>query len=287
MDVSFCIVNLNSKLHIQNCISSISDSIKGMSYEINIADNNSIDGSLDLISMHYSSIKLIKNTRNIGYTKAINQLLKVSRGNYLAILNPDTILSDHSIYQLIKYISNRRDIGIIGPKVVNINGNFQKSCRRGLARPKAVFSYFLGLSEVFPSNKHFTGYHLNHLDENEINEVSGVSGSCMIIKRKVIEEIGYFDERFFAYQEDSDYCIRAMEHGWKVYYYPQAVVKHHGGMGGSNSVPFKAIFEWHRSYVRFYFKHFSKEHGMVFNMVYLAIMVIKLIFSEFKKLISI
>ena len=104
MDVSFCIVNLNSKLHIQNCLSSISDSIKGMSYEINIADNNSIDGSLDLISMHYSSINLIKNTRNIGYTKAINQLLKVSRGNYLAILNPDTILSDHSIYvQPINY----------------------------------------------------------------------------------------------------------------------------------------------------------------------------------------
>ena len=102
----------------------------------------------------------------------------------------------------------------------------------------------------------------------------------MLIDQKLIDEIGYFDEKYFAYQEDSDYCLRAMNRGWKVYYNPKAVVIHKGGFGGSNSVPYKSTFEWHRSYVIYYFKHFSKDYGIIFNTLYLIIMIGKLIFSE-------
>ena len=286
MDISFCIVNLNAKKCLSNCLKSIPGSTKLDSIEIIVVDNNSYDGSANFLIEKYPDIKLIRNRRNKGYTKAMNQALRSSNGEYKVVLNPDTLLMYDSIDILIDLMRSDRNIGIVGPKVINEDGSFQKSCRRGIARPAAVFSYFLGLSERYPSNKRFTGYHLNYLDENTLNEVNGVSGSCMIIFDKLIDDIGYFDERYFAYQEDSDYCLTAINNGWKIYYNPEAVVKHFGGKGGAHSLPSKAIFEWHRSYVRYYFKHFSSDYSFLFNVFYYTIMVGKLIFAETKNLIK-
>ena len=286
MDVSFCIVNLNSKKHLNDCIASISGSLNKFSYEIIISDNNSIDGSVEYIQKKYPHVHFIINPRNEGYTKAINQALRVSLGNYKVILNPDSVLMPDSIIKLLTFMSSDKNIGIAGPKVIDITGSFQKSCRRGIARPAAVFSYFFGLSKLYPSNEKFTGYHLNHLDLNEINEVGGVSGSCMVIRKDVIDHIGYFDEQYFAYQEDSDYCLTAKRNGWKVYYYPGAIVRHIGGQGGSNSVPTRAIFEWHRSYVRYYYKNFAKDYSSIFNIIYLTIMICKLIIAQITYMIK-
>ena len=286
MDVSFCIVNLNAKSHLNNCLISIPRSIDGFSYEIIITDNNSKDGSVEYIRKQYSSARVITNSRNEGYTKAINQALRCSKGEYKVILNPDSILTPNSISLILQFLSSDEEIGIVGPKVVDSSGSFQRSCRRGIARPAAVFSYFLGLSKLFPTNKKYTGYHLNHLNPDHINQVGGVSGSCMIIRNNVINDIGYFDEQYFAYQEDSDYCLTAKNSGWKIYYYPDSIVKHIGGQGGSHSVRTRAIFEWHRSYVRYYNKHFAHDYSNIFNIFYLMIMVGKLIFAQSKHMMK-
>ena len=286
MDISFCIVNLNAKKHLHHCLNSIPFSLDNQTYEILIADNNSSDGSQNYIQNFHPYVSLFCNPINDGYTKAMNKLLNISKGNFKVILNPDAELMPDSISILLQYFKSNDFIGILGPKVINEDGSFQKSCRRGLARPSAVFSYFLGLSKLYPKNKKYTGYHLNHLDENEINRVSGVSGSCMVIRKHVIDDVGCFDERFFAYQEDSDFCLRAINKGWQVYYNPKAIVKHIGGKGGANSVPSKARFEWHRSYIRYYFKHFSNEHSSIFNYIYFIIMVCKLIMNQIKYLLS-
>ena len=285
MKVSICIVNLNAKQHLSACIKSLSKSIGHRSYETIIVDNHSKDGSQKFIHQNFPDIQLIKNIRNEGYTRAINQALKRAEGKYLVVLNPDTLPEPDSISILIQFLDKNDEIGICGPKVVNLDGTFQQSCRRGIARPADVFSYFLGLAKKYPTNKRYTGYHLNHLDENVINEVSGVSGSCMVIKRKTFEEIGFFDEQFFAYQEDSDYCLRAKKMGWKVYYNPDSIVTHIGGAGGSGSIPMRSIFEWHRSYYHYYFKHFANDYSAVFNIFYSMAMFGKLIFAEGKYLI--
>ena len=286
MDVSVCIVNLNAKQHLASCLNLLPESLGSCSYEVIIVDNNSQDGSQEFIQQEYPGFHLLINHRNEGYTQAINSAIRVSRGDYLAVLNPDSEPGPNSIFTLIEFLKMNENIGIVGPKVIARDGSFQRSCRRGVARPAAVFSYFLGLAKQYPNDQRFTGYHLNHLDENEINEVSGVSGSCMVIRRKTLKDIGYFDEQFFAYQEDSDYCLRAKERGWKVYYNPHSIVKHRGGMGGANSVPMKAIFEWHRSYYRYYFKHFADDYSMIFNIFYSIAMAGKLIFAEGKYLIK-
>ena len=118
------------------------------------------------------------------------------------------------------------------------------------------------------------------MDENIIHEVCGVSGSCMLIKNDLVNKIGYFDERYFAYQEDSDYCLTAINNGWKIYYNPDAIVVHQGGRGGAHYLPFKANFEWHRSYFRYYNKNFAKNYSTFFNIFYYSIMLGKLIFTQ-------
>ena len=277
--ISFCIVNLNAKNHLISCLKSISMSTKCAFFEIIVVDNNSNDGSIEFLRCQYPRVKLIINLRNDGYTRAINKALKLSKGEYKVVLNPDTELMPNAIDIMINHMKSSKSIGIVGPKVLNIDGSFQKSCRRGVASPGAVFSYFLGLSDKYPNNKKFTGYHLNHLDENIIHEVSGVSGSCMIINNDLINKIGYFDERYFAYKEDSDYCLTAINNGWKIYYNPESVVVHAGGRGGSHSIPYRSIYEWHKSYFIYYFKFFSKDYNIFFNIFYVTIMFGKLIFS--------
>ncbi|HSO27562.1 MAG TPA: glycosyltransferase, partial [Anaerolineales bacterium] len=156
------------------------------------------------------------------------------------------------------------------------DGTLQKPCRRGESRPWAVMSYLLGLWRLFPQSKFFGGYLLNYLPEDATNRVDGVSGSCMLIRRAVIDQIGYLDERFFAYQEDADYCFRARRAGWDVYYHPAAQIIHYGGWGGSRVQPYRSIVAWHRSYLLYYRKNLAKDYPFFFNGLYYLLMVAKL-----------
>ena len=206
MDVSVCIVSLNSIQQLRKCLDTLDLGIKPLSYEVIVVDNHSRDGTQYEIEKNFKSVRLITNFHNKGYTSEINKAMKIGIGKYKLILNPDSRLMPESVFKLVCFIKRTKRVGIVGPLVLNKDGSFQGSCRRGLATPFSVFSYFLGLAKIFPQNKIFTGYQLNHLDVKDTNEVSGVSGSCMLIDQEVIDEIGYFDEKYFAYQEDSDFC---------------------------------------------------------------------------------
>ena len=282
MKASVCIVNLNAKKHLDLCLSSLPEALDDVPYETIVVDNHSSDGSVEYLEECYTDIHILKHKRNEGYTRAINAALKMAKGDFIVVLNPDAVPDPDSLITLIRFLEKNLEIGICGPKVVNKDGSFQKSCRRGIARPGAVFSYFLGLAKLYPTDTRFTGYHLNHLDENEINEVDGISGSCMVIRRELMYQVGLFDERFFAYQEDSDYCLRTKEKGWKVFYNPESLVTHTGGAGGSGTFPMRSIFEWHRSYYKYYYKHFSGDYPAIFNIFYSIFMVGKLLFAEVK-----
>jgi GT2 family glycosyltransferase len=132
---------------------------------------------------------------------------------------------------------------------------------------------------LFPKSKVFGGYLLNYLDENETHAVDGVSGSCMLIRRQLIDQIGYFDERFFAYQEDADYSFQAQKAGWKIVYLPKAQIIHFGGQGGSRVQPYRSIYEWHRSYYLYYRKNLAKDYLFLFNWFYYLLMGLKLVLS--------
>lgn len=241
-----------------------------------VVDNGSKDGVAEMLQEEFPAVQFFENESNAGYTRPMNQALQAGVGRYLLQLNPDTLILPGAIDLLVRFLEENPVVGICGPKVLNKDGTLQKSCRRGEPRPLAVISYFTGLSRLFPRSKRFGGYLMSYMGEDETHAVAGLSGSCMLIRRQVVDQIGYLDERFFAYQEDADYCFRARQAGWQVYYVPGAQIIHFGGQGGSRVQPYRSIIEWHKSYFRYYRKHLAKDYFFLFNGLYYAAMGIKL-----------
>lgn len=276
-EISICILTLNAQPYLRNCLESIKKHDAGLSYEIIVVDNGSNDGTLAMLQSNYPEISVIANSENLGFTKPNNQAIAIAKSSkYILILNPDTVIYESSLQNLIAFADRHPQGGVFGPKVLNDDGTFQKHCKRGEGRPWDTFAYFFGLSKLFPKNKLFSGYLQTHLDENQTHEVPAISGCCMLIRRETIDQIGMLDEDLFAYQEDTEYCVRARKAGWQVYYTPSAQITHFGGKGGSRAQPYKAIYKWHQSYYIYYRKHLAKDYFFLFNWFYYLVMLGKL-----------
>ena len=279
MDISICIVAYNACDYLRACLQSIVQYPPVAEYEIIVVDNGSQDGTGQMLQDEFPQVRLIQNDVNRGFTVSLNQAMHSAKGVLLVSLNPDTLLTTDVFNTLRKFMQTHPEVGIVTPKVLNSDGSFQKQCRRGEARPLEVFAYFLKLDRLWPKSKTFGAYLLTYLPEDEIAEVKAVSGSCMIIRRELIEQVGYFDERYFAYQEDSDFCFQARQAGWKVYYVPATTIVHYGGQGGSGTRPFHGVYQWHRSYYLYYRKNLASDYFFLFNWFYYELMVIKLLWA--------
>lgn len=272
MDLSICIVSFNTRDLLRDCLNSIFSSLTQYSYEVIVADNGSADGSSEMLAAEFPQVQVIQNTSNLGYTVPMNQALRAAAGRYLMQLNPDTVLTPGLLDSLLGFMESQPRVGICTPKVLNSDGTLQMQCRRSAARPWDAITYILGFSKLFPNSRLFGRYLMEYLPEDQINEVEAVSGSCMLIRRGVVDQIGYLDEQFFAYQEDAEFCFRARKAGWQIYYVPTAQLTHFGGLGGSRFVPYRGIYAWHRSYYLYYRKHLAREYFFLVNwLVYLGI----------------
>jgi GT2 family glycosyltransferase len=274
--LSVCIVTFQTRELLRDCLRSLYENTLQLEFEVIVVDNGSKDGLAGMLRQEFPQVQLIENTTNAGYTAPMNQALRRARGQYLVQLNPDTLVLPEAFQRLVGFLEAHPKVGICGPKVLNRDGTLQKPCRRGESRPWAVISYFTGLAGLFPNSPLFGEYLMSYMPEDRAHSVAGVSGSCMLIRREVVDQIGYLDERFFAYQEDADYCFRARQAGWEIYYFPEAQIVHYGGMGGSRVQPYRSIFEWHRSYFRFYRKNLARDYFFLFNWVYYLAMLVKL-----------
>jgi GT2 family glycosyltransferase len=283
--LSICILTLNARDFLRACLHSIQEHTI-LDHEIIVVDNGSSDGTSDMLQTEFPTVRLIQNQENLGYTYPNNQAMQLAKGRFIALLNPDTLVHSGAFEQLCAFLESHPDVGIVGPKVLNPDGTLQAPCRRGDSRPWAVISYFTGLAKRFPDKAFFNGYLLTHLPEDQIHPVDGVSGSCMFIRREVVDQIGYLDERFFAYQEDADYCLRARQAGWRVYYNPEAQITHFGGQGGSRVQPYRSIWAWHKSYFLYYRKHFAGDYFFLFNWLYYVAMGVKLLMALLKNALS-
>jgi GT2 family glycosyltransferase len=278
--LSICIVTLNASPYLQNCLKSITEHAGSLKLEIVVVDNGSTDNAQEMLAQEYPEVVVITNQKNLGFSKANNQAIQAAKSEkYVLLLNPDTIVYESSLQNLFNFAEEHPQAGVIGPKVLNDDGSFQKHCKRGEGRPWETFAYFLKLSTLFPKVKLFSGYLQTHLDENLTHEVPAVSGCCMLIRRATLDTIGNLDEDLFAYQEDTEYCVRARKAGWKVFYTPAAQITHLGGKGGSRVQPYKAIYEWHRSYYIYYNKHLAKDYFFLFNWFYYVVMLFKFCFT--------
>lgn len=272
MDLSICILTLNARGYLEGCLRSIVAHTRGLTYEILVADNGSSDDTLELLASDFPQVKVMPMGSNLGFTKPVNHMLRAAVGDFLLVLNPDTYLEEDCFGPQLQFLRTHEDVGISIPKVLNADGTLQRQSRRGEGRMIEALGYHLKLNKLFPKHKGLNGYLMPWLGEDEIGEVKAVSGSCMFISRRCWEAVGDFDEKIFAYQEDSDYCLRARKLGWKVMYVPISRITHFGGQGGSGAQPARTIREWHRSYFYYYRKHFAKDTFFLVNWLFYLMM---------------
>jgi len=255
IDLSIIIVNYNVKEFIQNLLESIKSASKGLKTEVIIVDNASDDGSIDLIRHKYPEVTLIENSRNLGFSRANNLGLKIARGKYLLLLNPDTLVKEDTFEKMILFFESTPDAGMAGCKLLNTDGTLQLACRRGFPGPWASFTKVTGLSTLFPRSPLFARYNLTFLDENQTYAVDAISGAFMMIRREVYDKTGGLDETFFMYGEDLDLCYRVNKAGFKVYYVHTTEIIHYKGESTkrSNLNEVKVFYEAMHIFVKKYY----------------------------------
>jgi len=279
VELSIVLVTHQARSVLSDCLRSIAANPPTAEYELFVVDNASRDGTLEMLAAEFPTVDVTANEANLGFARANNQAIRRTRGDYILLLNNDSRLLAGAFDALLGFMRNHPRTGICGPKVLNADGTMQKQCRRSFALPWDLFCYFMGLAALFPCSPFFARYLMTYKGEDETHEADAVSGACMLIRRDVIDQIGLLDERFFAYQEDTDYCFRAREAGWATYYVPSAQVVHLGGLGGSRVAPYRSIYEWHRSYYLYYGKNLAQRYFFLFNWLYYLGMAAKLLLS--------
>jgi O-antigen biosynthesis protein len=226
-DISIVIVNYNVREHLDACLASIFKSNKDKyKIEIFVVDNNSIDGSSIFIRNKYPSINLIDNDNNLGFAKANNIALRKVKGEYILILNPDTILEEETFNKLINFCRENKNVGAISSKLIQANGKLDLACKRSFPSLSVALPRILGLSKIFPKSKFFGKYNLSFLDENKTYEVDAICGAFMFIPKFVLDRVGLFDEDYFMYGEDLDLCFRIKNAGYKIVYFPEIKTVH-------------------------------------------------------------
>lgn len=264
MKLSIVIVNWNTKDVLKQTIESILRETKLFEYEIVVVDNASSDESVSMIRKEFPSVVLIESKTNKGFAWGNNVGLLAAKGEYIILLNSDTIVLEHAIEKLVQFLDEHPDVMMIGPKLLNKDGSFQAACRRNLPNPKNAFLHLFGGGKG--------GYKRND-DPDVSGPTEAISGAAMMIRREVYEKLGGLDEQFFMYAEDLDYCKRVADQGWKTYYLADAHITHLGGESTKQRKS-KSINDFYETMWLYYRKHFQSQNFFFFNwLVYVGIHV--------------
>jgi GT2 family glycosyltransferase len=264
MELSVIIVNYNVKHFLEQCLYSVLEASKNLKVEIFVVDNNSVDGSTQLVRDKFPQIFLIENNKNLGFSKANNQALKKAKGKYILLLNPDTVVEEDTFFKVVNFMDTHPDAGGLGVKMIDGKGNFLPESKRGLPTPWVAFYKMFGLSNLFPKSRKFGKYHLTYLDDNKTAEVDVISGAFFVIRKATLKKTGLLDESFFMYGEDIDLSYRIVKAGYKNYYFPETTIIHYKGESTKKgSLNYVKVF--YMAMVIFVKKHFSGGRARIFS----------------------
>ncbi|WP_347841451.1 glycosyltransferase [uncultured Draconibacterium sp.] len=271
MDISIVIVNYNVKHFLEQCLHSVEKALRNIRGEIFVVDNNSVDGSAHLIREKFPKVRFIQNTENVGFSKANNQAINQSKGEYILLLNPDTVVEEDTFEQLIAFMNEHKEAGGLGVKMIDGKGVFLPESKRGLPTPWVAFYKMFGLSKLFPQSRKFGKYHLSYLDKEKIHEVDVLAGAFMLLRKSVLDKTGLLDETFFMYGEDIDLSYRIQLAGYKNYYYPHTTIIHYKGESTKKgSLNYVKVF--YNAMIIFARKHFPGSKAGIFSLfIHLAI----------------
>jgi len=257
--LSVIIVNYNVRDFLEQALLSAQKALAGISHEIFVVDNASMDGSVHMLRKKFGEVIVIENKVNVGFARANNTAIRRSTGRYISLLNPDTLVREDTFSTILRAFDESPDAGMIGCKVLNPDGTLQLSCRRSFPTPWVAITRMLGLSYLFPKSRLFGRYNMTYLDPDAPARVDAISGSFMTVRREVIETVGYLDEQFFMYGEDLDWCYQIKKFGWEIHYCPQTSIIHYKGESSRVS-HWNQLKVFYDAMVIFSEKHFKSYH---------------------------
>ncbi|MDD3739766.1 MAG: glycosyltransferase [Bacteroidales bacterium] len=263
MKISVIIVNYNVKHFLEQCLNSVLESAKHCETEIFVVDNNSVDGSCAMVKNKFPQVKLIENKKNYGFSYANNQAIKQSCGDYVLLLNPDTVIEEKTLITISNFMDSHPDAGCLGVKMIDGKGRFLPESKRGLPTPKVAFYKIFGLSRIFPKSVKFGQYHLSYLDKEKTHIVDVIAGAFMLLRKETLNKIGLLDETFFMYGEDIDISYRISLAGYKNYYLPETTIIHYKGESTKKS-SINYVLVFYNAMIIFAKKHFSKRNAGAF-----------------------
>lgn len=234
--------------------------------EVFVVDNNSVDGSMQMVKQKFPWVIAIENKENLGFSKANNQAIRNSKGEYVLLLNPDTVVQDDTFDKVIDFMDHHPKAGGLGVKMLDGKGNFLPESKRGLPTPDVAFYKIFGLSRLLPKSKTFGRYHLGFLDNNKTHQVEILSGAFMLMRKETLNKTGLLDEDYFMYGEDIDLSYRILKAGYKNYYFPHTRIIHYKGESTKKS-SVNYVFVFYRAMAIFAGKHFSARNARLFSIL--------------------
>ncbi|HET6243397.1 MAG: glycosyltransferase [Bacteroidetes bacterium] len=264
MKLTIIIVNYNVEYFLEQCLHSVYKAIHRVSSEVFVVDNNSVDGSVEMVKTKFPEVKLIENKKNTGFSFANNQAIKLACGEYVLLLNPDTVVEEDTFEKVVSFMDDNSIAGGLGVYMIDGKGKFLPESKRGLPTPEVAFYKVFGLSRLFPKSRRFGRYHLGFLDKNKVHEVEILSGAFMLLRKETLDKTGLLDETFFMYGEDIDLSYRIIKAGYKNYYFPKTRIIHYKGESTKKS-SVNYVFVFYNAMIIFAQKHFSQQHAKTFS----------------------
>ena len=284
--ISVVIVNYNVKEYLAQALHSLQRALKDIPHEIFVVDNASVDGSVAYIRQHFPDVHLIESRENLGFAKANNLALQHVQGEYVVLINPDTVVQEDTFQKLLDFFEKTPDASAATCKIINPDGTFSVDCRHAIPTPMIAFWKVTGLSRLFPRSRIFGQYNLTYLDPNETYPVPAISGSFMMIKKAVLDRVGHFDERFFMYCEDIDLCHRINLEGFKIYYVPTTQIIHYKGESTKkNNLDY--VITFNKALYQFFQKYYAQKSLFLFRWIIVLGIIFRGIFIYIKNFLEI
>ncbi|MBC7446542.1 MAG: glycosyltransferase [Hymenobacteraceae bacterium] len=266
VDLSVIIVSFNVAYFLEQALLSVRRASDGLRVEVFVVDNASVDNSVAMTRERFAEVHVIANSDNVGFSRANNQALRVARGRYQLLLNPDTVVAEDTFRQVVSYLDAHPRVGGLGVMMLDGHGQFLPESKRGLPTPWVAFCKMFGLSTLFPRSRRFAGYHLGYLSPNQTHEVDVLSGAFMLLRKTALDQVGLLDEEYFMYGEDIDLSWRLRLGGWLNVYFPATRIIHYKGESTKRtSVNYVRVF--YRAMVIFARKHFAPRYATTFGLL--------------------
>ena len=255
MKLTVIIVNYNVKYYLEQCLTSVRRAIGGLEAEVVVVDNHSRDGSVEYLQSRFPEVTFIESNHNLGFARANNMAIRQSRADYVLLLNPDTLVGEQVLTDVIAFMDEHPKAGAAGVQMLKVNGEKANESRRGLPTPMTAFYKMTGLCRRYPRHPRFGHYYMCYLPWDEPARIEVVSGAFMMIRRSVLDEVGLLDEDFFMYGEDIDLSYRILKGGYENWYVPVRIVHYKGESTEKSS--FRYVHVFYKAMLIFFRKHYG------------------------------